>query len=178
MSHDRLTLVGQTRFTIGPTLPADLIGTVEVSLTPGGLQEDSAAVPGRDGAERTFLGYTDAEASVTVRIWDEGQLPRLRRLADLFRPRRGSPPTPVQVVHPSFSLWRIGYVYIVRLQEAPYSAKDGYSLNLTLREWQPKEKRKTEKTAKVQGQGQSKDDDYSFLERGDVPRPSDKPPRP
>lgn len=82
-----LTLVGASRFVVGPRGRVDLQAAVRLSVKPGGLKEDSREVAGVDGATRTFLGYADAELTAEIQVWDEEWLPQVRRLADLFRPR-------------------------------------------------------------------------------------------
>lgn len=148
----RLVLVGTRRFVIAPDAKADLKGAVRLKVKPGGLREDTREIPGQDGTTRTVLGYADAELTAEVIIWEEEQLPRLRRLNDLFRPRREqSSFSPIGIVHPAATRWNIKQVYIFALEETPWSPKEGLTLTISMREWQPKEKKKTSKAKPVGG---------------------------
>ncbi|MDW8269353.1 MAG: hypothetical protein RMN24_09320, partial [Anaerolineae bacterium] len=40
-------------------------------------------------------------------------------------------------------------VYIFSIEQSPWTAKDGMTVTLFMREWQPQEKRKTQKTNPV-----------------------------
>ena len=175
--EDRLTLIGSKRFVISPRPPADLIGAVRLSLKPGGLREDSIDVPGQDGATRTVLGYADAEITAEIRIWDEAQLPNIKRLADLFRPRREQKTfTPVQIVTPAAERWGIKSVYIFEVRETAWNPRDGLTITLNMREWQPKERRKTTTTKNIGGGSggatTAQSNDYSFLDGRDIAAPS------
>lgn len=145
-----LILVGQKRFFIAPNGKADLKGAVRLRVKPGGLREDAQEISGADGAVRTVLGYADAELTAEIQIWDEEELPKLKRLNDLFRPRREQKSyQPVGIVHPAATRWNIKQVYVFALEQTPWTAKDGTTVTLSMREWQPKEKKKTTKTKKV-----------------------------
>lgn len=173
--ENRLTLIGTKRFVIAPRPPADLIAAVRLNLKPGGLREDSIDVPGQDGATRTVLGYADAEITAEIRIWDEAQLQNVKRLADIFRPRREQKTfQPVQIVAPSAERWGIKSVYIFDVRESAWSPRDGLTLTLSMREWQPREKRKTKTTKPISGGGSApaQSNDYSFLDGRDIAAPS------
>ena len=148
-----LTLVGASRFVVGPRGRVDLQAAVRLSVKPGGLKEDSREVAGVDGATRTFLGYADAELTAEIQVWDEEWLPQVRRLADLFRPRREAKPAPLSIIHPAALRWGIKQVYLVEIQERAWSPKEGLQVTLQMREWQPTEKRKTQGTAPITGPG-------------------------
>lgn len=146
----RLTLIGAQRFVIAPSGNADLRAAVSLKVKPGGLREDTQEIPGQDGASRTVLGYADAELTAEIVIWDEAELPKLKRLNDLFRPRREQKSyQPVGIVHPAATRWNIKQVYIFAIEQSPWSAKEGLTVTLSMREWQPKEKKKTTKTKPV-----------------------------
>lgn len=146
----RLTLIGSQRFVIAPDAKADLKGVVSLRVKPGGLREDTKEISGQDGSTRTVLGYADAELTAEITIWEEEQLPKLKRLNDLFRPRREqSRYIPVEIVHPAATRWNIKRVYIFALEQTPWSARDGLTLTISMHEWQPTEKRKTRKTSPV-----------------------------
>lgn len=146
----RLTLVGSQRFVIAPGGNPDLRAAVTLKVKPGGLREDTQEIPGQDGASRTVLGYADAELTAEIVIWDEAELPKLKRLNDLFRPRREQKTySPIGIVHPAATRWNIKQVYIFAIEQSPWSAKEGLTVTLSMREWQPKEKKKTTKTKKV-----------------------------
>jgi len=145
-----LTLVGPQRFVIAPGGKADLKGAVSLRVKPGGLREDTQEISGADGAMRTVLGYADAELTAEITIWDEEELPKLKRLNDLFRPRREQKSyQPVGIVHPAAARWNIKQVYIFALEQTPWTAKDGTTVTLSMREWQPREKKKSEATKPV-----------------------------
>jgi hypothetical protein len=143
---------GARRFKIAPRAPADLLASVRLSVRPGGLREDSAPVDGQDGITRTKLGYDDAEVTAEIRCWDESQMARVKSFADLFRARRGQEAQPLQVVHPACDRWGIRYLYIFKVEEPAYDPVEGYRLTLQMREWQPRERRRTTKTKKVEGE--------------------------
>jgi len=176
--ENRLTLIGSKRFVIAPRAPADLIAVARLSLKPGGLREDSIDVPGQDGLTRTVLGYADAEITVEIQIWDEAQLQNVRRLADLFRPRREQKTfQPLQIVAPAATRWGVKNVYIFEVREGAWTAQDGMTLTLQMREWQSRERRKTKTTKPVgggaaAGAAATGSNDYSFLEGRDIAAPS------
>lgn len=146
----RLVLIGSQRFAIAPDAKADLKGAVSLKVKPGGLREDSKEIDGADGAVRTVLGYADAELTAEVVIWEEEQLPRLKRLNDLFRPRRDQATyRPVEIVHPAAQRWGIKQVYIWQIEQSAWSPSSGLTVTLSMREWQPQEKRKTTNTKPV-----------------------------
>lgn len=152
----RLTLIGSQRYVIAPSGKADLKGAVSLRVKPGGLREDTQEISGNDGATRTMLGYADAELTAEIIIWDEAELPKLKRLNDLFRPRREQTThQPVSIVHPAATRWNIKQVYIFAIEQSPWTAKDGLTLTLSMREWQPQEKKKTRKTKPVKGAGEA-----------------------
>lgn len=174
--ENRLVLVGAKRFVIAPKLPADLVAVVRVEVKPGGLREDQKEVPGQDGVTRTFLGYADAEITAEIRIVDEDQLGNVRRLADLFRPKRQDSGAykPVEIVHPAAQRWGIRNVYIFEIHESSWTSAEGMTITLSMREWQPTEKRKTKATKPIAAGAGAKAGDYSFLEGRDIAAPSQK----
>jgi hypothetical protein len=152
--ENRLTLIGSARYVISPIGQADLKAVVNLRVKPGSLREDVQEVPGQDGTTRTVLGYADAELTAEITIWDEAEVPKLKRLNDLFRPRREEPVyKPITIVHPAASRWNIKQVYIFSIEESPWSSKNGMTITLYMREWQPKDKRKTQKAKPVKGGG-------------------------
>lgn len=148
----RLTLIGSTRYVIAPTGKADLKAVVNLRVKPGGLREDVQEVPGQDGTTRTVLGYADAELTAEITIWDENEVPKLRRLNNLFRPRREEPVyKPITIVHPAASRWGIKQVYIFSIEQSPWDPKNGMTVTLHMREWQPREKKRTQKAKPIGG---------------------------
>jgi len=95
-----------------------------------------------------------------------------------YRNRRGAEQhTPVQVVHPATHRWGVSQVYIVGIEEAPLSWKEGYRLTLQMREWWPETTRKTKAATKQEdGSGGGLiGQNVSVLE---ADRPSKAPPVP
>lgn len=145
-----LTLVGAQRFTIAPNGNPDLLGVVSLRIRPGGLREDTQEIPGQDGATRTVLGYADAELTAEITIWDESQMEKIKRLGDLFRPRREQKTyQPVSIVHPSANRWGIRQVYIFAIEQSPWTSKNGATITLSMREWRSREQRKTKQTKPI-----------------------------
>lgn len=148
--HEGITLIGSSgRYVIAPRKPCTMLGVVAVTVKPGGLKEDSAPIKGGDGAERTFLGYDDAQVTVELTLWLPEELSKLKSFAKLYRNRRGRPAEPLDVIHPATERWGIRSVYIYELEERPYNPKDGYQLTLQLREFQPTTTRTTKKTSPI-----------------------------
>lgn len=176
----RLTLVGSQRFVIGPIGNVDLRGAVSLRVRPGGLREDSQEIPGQDGASRTVLGYADAELTAEIIVWDEAELPKLKRLNDLFRPRREQKTySPIGIVHPAATRWNIKQVYIFAIEQSAWTASAGLTVTLSMREWQPKEKRKTTSTKKVGATNPASSASGSGIPEGiDITAPSKQGVRP
>lgn len=146
----QITLVKDgKRYKIAPRRPCDLLASIRLTVKAGGLREDSKKIPGKDGWERTFLGYDDAELTLEITIWDEGELAKIKNLFQIFRPRRGFEGAPLQIIHPAANRWGINSVYIVRPEETPYDPSQGYRLTVSMRQFQSKTEQTTKGTKKM-----------------------------
>lgn len=125
------------------------IPNVTVNVRGGGLEEDHAPNPGNDGGERTILGYRDAEVEVEAVADTQAELDNLRAVLELYRNRRGQPPSVLQAAHPNLQLHGVRHVYLFEVESPDFSRDTGFVLRFKLREWQASERRNTEKTSKV-----------------------------
>jgi hypothetical protein len=129
----------------GPTGKATIPGVARVSVNTQ-IREDVAEVEGEDGAQVTTLGYDPAEIKVEVQLWEASQYDKLKAILELYRPRRNHKPQPVDAVHPKLLLHGIRQVYLFKIQDEPYTSKEGYRLTLSLREWWSETKKKATAT--------------------------------
>lgn len=141
---DRITFKGA-----GVTIRTPGIATVDVQL---GRETDDQPVPGQDGVTVTHLRYTPAEVSIRLECWNRTQFQELEKIVRLFRPRRGEVSKAFEVAHPHLMLAGISNLYIVRMGVPRYSPRDGWSLEMTLREFWPERKGTTTKPTDVKVQ--------------------------
>lgn len=115
----------------------EIRGVVQVSVRRS-LKEETTEIP-KKGLEYTYLGYDYAEVSVEVRVWQEAEFAKLRRLIALFRPRGKEQKAPevLQVIHPTLRRHDITHLYIFGFEEPPYDPIQGWQATLQLREWRP-----------------------------------------
>jgi hypothetical protein len=123
-----------------------VIPNCEVNVRAGGLKEGEANVGGEDGITRTFLGYKDAESTITATATNYKELAVLQAVLEAYRPKRlraGQASGVLEAIHPKFTLHNIKYVYIFDVQTSDFTLEDGVVFTFELREWQPEEKRST-----------------------------------
>lgn len=156
-THDDLFVYPRGgRYWIGPRAPANLIAGVTLSIKAGGLKVDSREVPGDEGAERTFLGYEDAEWDVVLTIWDlQGQYAEVKRITAIFRQwqknivisdkdvKKNYVPQPMRILHPALSRWGITAGYLFGVEENGYNSGEGLVITMRWREYQEEYKKTT-----------------------------------
>lgn len=159
-THDDLFVYPRGgRYWIGPREPANLIAGVTLSIKAGALKVDSREVPGDEGAERTFLGYEDAEWDVVLTIWDLiGQYNEVKRITGIFRQwqsniiaadgntKQNYVPQPMRILHPALSRWGITAGYLFAVEENGYNSGEGLIITMRWREYQEEYKKTTKAT--------------------------------
>lgn len=159
-THDDLFVYPRGgRYWIGPRKPANLIAGVTLSIKAGGLKVDSREVPGDEGAERTFLGYEDAEWDLVLTIWDlQSQYAEVKRITQIFRQwqnniitsdldvKKNYVPQPMRILHPALSRWGITAGYLFGVEENGYNSGEGLIITMRWREYQEEYKKTTKQT--------------------------------
>jgi hypothetical protein len=128
----------------------------EVQVRAGGVKEGEADVAGADGVTRTFLGYKDAEATITATATNYKELANLQKALETYRSKRSRPgedAIKLEVIHPKFTLHNIKYVYIFDVETSDFALEDGVVFTFSVREWQPEEKRQTRGSSSRDGTG-------------------------
>ena len=69
-------------------------GIVNVEVS-GGIRESRQDAPGENGARATFLGYRDAEITITANAATSAEFDALTTVLELFRTPRGRTASPV-----------------------------------------------------------------------------------
>ncbi|NJK42991.1 MAG: hypothetical protein HC933_00835 [Pleurocapsa sp. SU_196_0] len=123
----------------------------KVGVKGGGLKESERDVPGKDGVTRTFLGYRDAEATLLLVAQDEAEFETLEAFFRLYRTKQGGPVRVIEVSHPQLAVHGINQVYIFDLNSSDFDPEYGWPLEVTIREWQPTERRQTRGSSETKG---------------------------
>jgi hypothetical protein len=131
----------------------------EVQVRAGGVKEGEADVAGKDGVTRTFLGYKDAEATITATATNYKELANLQKALETYRSKRSRPgedAIKLEVIHPKFTLHNVKYVYIFDVETSDFTLEDGVIFTFSVREWQPEEKRQTRGSSSRDGKNANK----------------------
>ncbi len=100
-----------------------------------GRKIDVRNVRGRDGARTRDGGYTPAQITIEVEVWEDDQLQALLPRLEQLQPRRGSTARqPLQVAHPSLAAIGISQVYVESIS-APELSSGILKTTITCVEW-------------------------------------------
>lgn len=121
-------------------------GKVEVS---GRLsrRDDTADVPGMDGATMTVLGYAPAEFTLTVTMWTDDHVTRYHHLFHTFRPTKGdknlrdAQARAVRVEHPAIAMAGLEDLTIYEMSVPEDQGRQIFRATILLKEFIPEIKR-------------------------------------
>jgi hypothetical protein len=117
----------------GHKLPGKATPTGEL-----GAKVDMQAVPGKDGASMSHLGYDPAQVDVTLTFWEEAHLREFEALVPILRPRKGAPAKPVSVEHPALALYGIRALHVMKLGLLEPGQQSGtYEVKIQFAEYYP-----------------------------------------
>lgn len=69
---------------------------------------DRQKIPGSNGQRLVHVGYDPADFTIRTRVWTKEQLNSYLAVVTVVRPKKkGTPPTPVSVDHPTLTLWGV-----------------------------------------------------------------------
>lgn len=114
----------------GQALPGKSIAKAKT-----GRKIDVRNVRGRDGARTRDGGYTPANITIEIYVWEPEQLEELSPRLDQLQPRRGSTARqPFQISYPSLAMVGISQVYIESIS-APELDRGMLKTTITCVEW-------------------------------------------
>lgn len=102
-------------------------------------KDDTAEVPGVDGATQTVLGYAPAEFSVTITLWTDEQLAQYQALLRRFRPQRAEGKSAaaraVEVRHPAVQVCGLSQLTVYEMTAPEHTGKSIFRATMQLREF-------------------------------------------